>query len=773
MMPESASLISQFWIPPAQTFWRWDWDSARTASTTRIPNALWLEGSTLCLGEELDQVLEGLEASGVPPLSIILLVIAATRDDRSRFQDESELHVLSYWKEICQLSHDQTESITSGLSAIQRLPKRLRADTSAKTQILQCLFPRDVCHTPEATREILQARERFGLKTIADWPIAHDLEKSAREAWMMAETFRNLGPHHFRALLETGLNRTEAQSSFNHASQLVIPFHVMSPPVKQDGLQDNRMIHQGLAESPEFAGIARLIENLEAVFHLPKRLDDQSSNAVDGYSDLSNRGEPDRLLLSELAQDPELLSIRMSHGEALYLSRQSEPTALDSVRWILLDSGPWLWGRLRLGAAAVAMALSGSRNTSQKSRLLLMTSSGLTELRLKTMRDWWSYLESVTTSQRLHDHLALDPILTEALPQDDIFLISNTPVFSNRQTTLNLANRLPGSKFYSVELDRNGSIELASNTPRGRLGIKSIKLNWEKFFEENQGRSLTRSGSATLLPKFYQRSPFTPLYYSVKPSQLRHFETNQNSVRAAGILEDGSALYWNRTRRLGRMICRGLNVNENLNLHWDQERICWNQINSAGSLESWAWNPDKNLPPQKLSQLVGTVQPQSPDAVSEKLKEFPILNPAWSHDWNAVIRDHHGRIGLSGKDGQQRVFEFKTFLRHECRLVRTNANCVVLGHLTPWMGYEHLGLRLRHAELSNGVHVFMDQHGMLTLVHPQWQAPELTMLILTNRSLTAWASNEKWYGNRDFLWEESTGEVAEWDDLFHGYFDKA
>ncbi len=773
MIPESASLISQFWIPPAQTFWRWDWDSARSGSPTRIPNALWLEGSTLCLGEELDQVLEGLEDSGVPPLSIILLVIAATRDDRSKFQDESELHVLSYWKEICHLSHDQIESITSGLSAIQRLPKRLRSDTSAKTQMLQCLFPRDVCHTPEATREILQARERFGLKAIADWPIAHDLEKSAREAWMMAETFRNLGPHHFRALLETGLNRTEAQSSFNHASQLVIPFHVMSPPVEQEGMQDMRKIHQGLSESSEFVGVARLVENLEAVFHLPKRLEDQSSNAVDGYSDLSNRGEPDRLLLSELAQDPELLSIRMSHGEALYLCRHAEPIALDSVRWILIDSGPWLWGRLRLGAAAVALALSGSRKESLHAKTLQMTVNGLTDLSLQTMRDWWSYLESVVSSDRFIDQVAVDPFLKEINAQDDVFLISATDVFDNKNAIAKLLQNLPSDRFYSVELNRNGAVELAANSLRGRLGMKSVQLKWESFLDGSPASASSRTGTETLLPKFYQRSPHSPLYYSAPSSRLRRFEPNEKSNRAAGVLEDGSLLYWNRTRRLGKLICRGLNADVDLNLHWNHGSIHWNQPDKNGEIKTWTCNPDHDRPPQKVELAIEETTPESEKPISEKLKAFPILNPSWNDDWTAVIRDHHGRIGLSGKDGQQRVFEFKTFLRHECRLVRTNANCIVLGHLTPWMGFERLGLRLRHAELSNGVHVFLDQHGILSLIHPKWQAPELTMLVLTNRPLTAWASDNTWYGAREFLWEESTGEVAEWDDLFHGYFDKA
>ena len=89
------------------------------------------------------------------------------------------------------------------------------------------------------------------------------------------------------------------------------------------------------------------------------------------------------------------------------------------------------------------------------------------------------------------------------------------------------------------------------------------------------------------------------------------------------------------------------------------------------------------------------------------------------------------------------------------------------------MGFEKQGLQLLHTELANGVHVFLDQYGMLSLRHPKWSAPEFTQLVLTNRPMTAWSSDGVHYGASEYLWDEERGEVSDWDDLFHGYFDKA
>ncbi len=777
MVPDSASLVSQYWIPQSQLFWKWDWDSLTAGKETSIPNVLWSEGPTLCLGQELEKVLNGLASTGAPPLTIILLILAATRDDRTQLMEGAGSRALQYWKEDCQLSHEQIESITSGLSAIQRLPRKLRIDAPAKIHLLQCLFPKDTCHTPEATREIQSMRREFGLKNIADWPVPQDVENGAREAWMLAEAFKNLGPQNFRSLLETGMNRTAARSSFNNASQLVIPYRVISPSIRQTDPEDHREIIKALSEESRYTGIAKLVQAFEAALETPRRLEDQGPQKDGGYSDISNRGEPDRLLLSELAQDPEALSIRMAHGEALYLQRRSLPSEPDVVRWIFLDTGPWVWGRLRLVAAAVALALSRKKITADQAQLFFLTDQGATPGSLRTFGNWKEFLQLTHGSTSPLADLILDPTLKLPKVQDDVFLISAAPAFQDQPTTTQLLNHIRSERFYSVELQSDGVLEMGAFSSKGRLPLKKMKLEWSRFVDEDTSMDQSGIANATSLPRFYQQRPYAPLYFSSNPSILQRYEIDNKGYQSAGVTRDGAVFYWNRTRQLGRLITRGLNLSALQEFGWSHGSLYWTFHDNDRSAEIWSWIPGSTEAPSRIDDH-GSVDfdlefEQLDETIDSRLQRFPVLSPTWSREWTAVIRDHHGRIGLAGPEGLQRVFEFKTFLKHECKLARTGANCSILGRLTPWMGFEKIGLQLLHTELANGVHVFLDQYGMLSLSHPKWSAPELTQLVLTNRPMTAWSSDGVHYGPSEYLWDEERGEVSDWDDLFHGYFDKA
>ncbi len=59
--------------------------------------------------------------------------------------------------------------------------------------------------------------------------------------------------------------------------------------------------------------------------HLPRPLLQPDDIPVGGVSDISNRGTIDRLLLSELAQDDEMLTTRVAMNEVMYLRRETPP----------------------------------------------------------------------------------------------------------------------------------------------------------------------------------------------------------------------------------------------------------------------------------------------------------------------------------------------------------------------------------------------------------------------------------------------------------------
>ena len=73
-----------------------------------------------------------------------------------------------------------------------------------------------------------------------------------------------------------------------------------------------------------------------------------------------NRGELDRLLVSELAHDDLTLATRIALKEALYLRREAPVTTPPRGRIILIDTGIRLWGVPRVFATSVGLALAAS-----------------------------------------------------------------------------------------------------------------------------------------------------------------------------------------------------------------------------------------------------------------------------------------------------------------------------------------------------------------------------------------------------------------------------
>lgn len=112
-----------------------------------------------------------------------------------------------------------------------------------------------------------------------------------------------------------------------------------------------------LGEAPERRWLPGLVASLLPLAELPGPWDPGGSVEPTGAGDLRTRGRLDRLLITELAHDPDVLASRIAQNEALY----SEPPATRErrpvPRSVLVDTGLRQWGRPRRIAIAAALAL--------------------------------------------------------------------------------------------------------------------------------------------------------------------------------------------------------------------------------------------------------------------------------------------------------------------------------------------------------------------------------------------------------------------------------
>src|SRR4029077_1254713 len=102
-----------------------------------------------------------------------------------------------------------------------------------------------------------------------------------------------------------------------------------------------------LRDDEELAGVAQIARNLLAAIHIPRALAAPLELPVGGVSDLSNRGDLDRLLISELAHDDLTPATRIALNEALYLRREAPVSTPPRGRIVMIDTGIRLWGIAR------------------------------------------------------------------------------------------------------------------------------------------------------------------------------------------------------------------------------------------------------------------------------------------------------------------------------------------------------------------------------------------------------------------------------------------
>lgn len=108
---------------------------------------------------------------------------------------------------------------------------------------------------------------------------------------------------------------------------------------------------------PRLVGAATLVPALEGAITLPPRRRSHEAVPQGGYSDVTTRGEPERLLPGQFALDRDEFVRRYAERELLFFQREEPHTAPKPERVIVLDQGVRAWGGVRLALAAAALVL--------------------------------------------------------------------------------------------------------------------------------------------------------------------------------------------------------------------------------------------------------------------------------------------------------------------------------------------------------------------------------------------------------------------------------
>ncbi|GAA5095288.1 hypothetical protein GCM10023210_27800 [Chryseobacterium ginsengisoli] len=114
---------------------------------------------------------------------------------------------------------------------------------------------------------------------------------------------------------------------------------------------------QELIEEPKTFQIGSLIKRIWSGLKIPMRHLSPGEQPIGGISDMTNKGDFNRMLLSEFANEDEVFMNRVANNEALYIQREIPPEENIFERIILIDTSLKNWGTPKVLGFASAIAV--------------------------------------------------------------------------------------------------------------------------------------------------------------------------------------------------------------------------------------------------------------------------------------------------------------------------------------------------------------------------------------------------------------------------------
>ncbi len=398
----------KYFRAPKGHFWEW----AENGTVIQ-----WANGSTICYRDDLFAILKQVN-SGLPPLSPLLLLLTACARPlhlQDKFFLNRELNAFT--------SHDKESPLYKTmdyaikfLDIVAALPENLRTGQKRIHLIYEVFsgasFTFDNSQLRDAMLELNSGR--------MDNNVFHLYSEEMPEG-----DFINCLLYFCTALQKYPSLQSLTVKLRTGLDEIPTAVPELLPETDLGNLYDQ------LLQDPETAGIARLAKRLTAALNIPMQSKGSSDQPFGGISDITNRGNYDKLLLSELAHDDELLMARLVNNEALYFRREEPPQNPKMERVILLDTTLKMWGTARVFALAAGLACARQNKHVELIGSYTLGGSSFTPVSLNSKHGVIQALEMLDPA--LHCGMALESVIasTTASAKHEFIFITHARLLHN------------------------------------------------------------------------------------------------------------------------------------------------------------------------------------------------------------------------------------------------------------------------------------------------------------------------------------------------------
>lgn len=294
------------------------------------------------------ELLDTLAEESIPPLGSLLLVFIATNPESETGIAKIETFLTQKLGELQLERHDffRAGTVIDFLKLLQALPQEYK--TKEKRFLLfQTVFRE--CHrrlSKDKAKKILsQFRDHFyspdnedkkfpfnTANFIKDFKTIAMLKNSFPTVQSLIKAMENLPQEEMKERLSEEILEDESKDTVDDFIE---------------SLLNNNVTFQ----------TGSLIKRIWSGLNIPLHHTTPSEQPMGGISDLTNKGDFDKLLISEFANDDAVFMSRIANNEALYIQREIPPQLDDFKRILLIDTSLKNWGNPKILAFASALAI--------------------------------------------------------------------------------------------------------------------------------------------------------------------------------------------------------------------------------------------------------------------------------------------------------------------------------------------------------------------------------------------------------------------------------
>ena len=770
-MKDIVLLAESYFGTNHETFWRWAEDGSVVE---------WRHGPTIAFREEVRLVLGALAPGGLPPFGAILLLLAACRREWRERSDASGIlcgmlrseeergileDALRCLDVICGSLPEATETpggkALLATLAFEKTRERLEPDRAAR------IFSAFASGELDELLSQLGGRETY--------PLLRDLKllRSGVGSVSLAE---------FQDRVRTGLDRVPDEAP------------VELPEPTADLLDE-------LAGDRETEGLARLVKRLIAAIRLPHRTGSPADEPGGGYSDIGNRGDLDRLLVSELAQDDLTLAVRVANQEALYLHRESPPAHPRQARALFLDGTIRMWGIPRVMAMAAALAISRNADGVPVVEVRQHSLEGFVPVDLNSRDAVMAALGVLNPTTSCAASLLSLAGSAALAPAVDRILITHPKTLEDHAFLA--VERELGLPFALIAcVDRAGGFCLHECTPAGRKVVSTAQFDVREILGPVVHR---RESPADGLPLFLRELPCPLLLPTAVPPQFAAYDSAKGALVVdtrkrlilyphldrggrqvspafpttaalafasfpqntegdfAGVWFDEGQVHYAIHRDGSPELCRegAFHIGNALHgeIHGEQLVLYRKDSVAAYSLATGELIRGQTIP--TLGPAKGGVSALICDGkrVTYDGSRFSLVHSAVSDEagvaraahgircrprlftkLNAVLLHPEHGLAIETHKQKHKLFDLeKLCLKHEGKVLHS-------------LGFQRHGFRekqertaagqmLRSVRIGDRGTIFFDDRGLLHLVSEELGLPEVTVALVVDRPFAAWASD--------------------------------